>query len=80
LQALQAKILMQQQAFAQACVGKVMGVLLSKKGRKEGQLLGRSDFMQSVHIDNAPDALLGKVVRAEIIEACPNSLRARLVA
>ncbi|MET0156303.1 MAG: tRNA (N6-isopentenyl adenosine(37)-C2)-methylthiotransferase MiaB [Rickettsiales bacterium] len=77
LQALQSLIMAQQQAFAQSCVGKTMHVLLSKKGRKDGQLLGRTEFMQSAHVDNAPDAWLGKVVPVEIIEACPNSLRAK---
>ena len=80
LQALQALINAQGQGFAEQCVGTIMQAMLSKKGRKPGQLLGRTEFMQSVHVSDAPEDLLGQIVAVKIVEACPNSLRAEIAA
>jgi len=64
-------------AFNAACVGRTMPVLLDRDGRHPGQLLGRSPYMQPVHVA-APDALRGRVVPLRIVEAKPNSLAAEL--
>jgi tRNA-2-methylthio-N6-dimethylallyladenosine synthase len=69
----------QTREFNQACVGKVMKVLLDRPGRRDGQLVGRSPYMQAVHVDNA-DGLLHKVAEVRIIEVHPNSLAGELVA
>jgi tRNA-2-methylthio-N6-dimethylallyladenosine synthase len=73
LACLQEAIAQHQYAFNQAAVGQKMAVLLEKKGRRQGQLVGRSPYMQSV-IVNAPERLLGQIVDVRIQEAHPNSI------
>lgn len=73
LQALQQLLNAQQVGFNEACVGQVQRVLLDRKGKKPGQLLGRGPFMQSVHL-TAPDRLLGHAVDVRITAALGNSL------
>jgi tRNA-2-methylthio-N6-dimethylallyladenosine synthase len=63
----------QQLAFAQRCVGRTLPVLFEKAGRRPGQLIGRSPYLQSVHAA-APADLLGKIVPVEISAFGPNSL------
>ena len=63
----------QQARFSASLVGRVVPVLFEKVGRKPGQLVGRSPYLQLVHAD-APDDLIGEVVPVEIIEARANSL------
>jgi len=79
LQALQDLLGRQQQAFNLSMVGRELPVLLESHGRKPGQLLGRSPYMQAVHVE-APDALLRQVVTVRITAAGPNSLAASLPA
>ncbi len=68
----------QQDGFNRATVGRVLPVLLERHGRHPGQLVGRSPFMQGVHV-SAPAALLGRIAEVEIVEMRPNSLAGRLV-
>jgi len=77
LAALQQLLNAQQIAFNQAAVGRTVPVLLDRRGRQDGQLLGRSPHMQSVHI-NATDALFGRVADVMIEAAHANSLAGRL--
>lgn len=79
LAALQALLQTQQVTFNQACVGREMDVLLDREGRQAGQLLGRSPYMQPVHVE-APAALFGALARLRIVSAGPNSLRGELIA
>ncbi|MCH6588718.1 MAG: MiaB/RimO family radical SAM methylthiotransferase, partial [Proteobacteria bacterium] len=74
---LQALLAAQQAAFNQAQAGRVLPVLLEARGRKPGQLAGRSPYMQAVHLA-APARYLGQVVAARIDTAQANSLSARL--
>ena len=74
---LQALLEAQQAAFNQAQAGRVLPVLLEARGRKPGQLTGRSPYMQAVHL-SAPAHHLGQVVAAHIETARANSLSARL--
>jgi tRNA-2-methylthio-N6-dimethylallyladenosine synthase len=62
----------QQLAFNEACVGQIMPVLLEKSGRQEGQLVGRSPYLQSVHV--TASAQPGEIVPVLITGANPNSL------
>lgn len=73
LAALQALLLEQQAAFNDACVGREMDVLLDRPGRHDGQMLGRSPYMQPVHVE-AAEALYGQVVRLRIKSATASSL------
>ncbi len=67
----------QQIAFNQATVGQTVSILLDRRGRRDGQLLGRSPHMQSVHID-ADDALFGRILDVTVEAAHANSLAGRL--
>ena len=51
---------------------------MSAAERLEGQLHGRSPYLQSVHVD-APAELLGKIADVEIEAASRNALTGRLV-
>jgi tRNA-2-methylthio-N6-dimethylallyladenosine synthase len=73
---LQALLEAQQVSFNQSQVGRVLPVLLEARGRKPGQLTGRSPYMQAVHLI-APAHHLGRVVAARIETARANSLSAR---
>ena len=75
---LQALLSVQQAAFNEACVGRTLDVLLEKPGRKQGQLVGRSPYLQSVFLD-APGRRIGDTVRVEITATGPNSLTGHMV-
>jgi tRNA-2-methylthio-N6-dimethylallyladenosine synthase len=77
LQRLQAAIERHQTAFNAACVGKVLPVLLERAGRHPGQLVGRSPYMQWVHL-GAEASLCGHVLEVEIHSAGAKSLGGRL--
>ncbi|MHA1597495.1 MAG: tRNA (N6-isopentenyl adenosine(37)-C2)-methylthiotransferase MiaB [Alphaproteobacteria bacterium] len=64
-----------QRAFNQSCVGRVMPVLLDRPGRYAGQMVGRSPYMQPVHV-TAPDDLFGRIIDLKIDSASGNSLGA----
>jgi tRNA-2-methylthio-N6-dimethylallyladenosine synthase len=72
---LQALLLEQTKAFNHSCVGREMRVLLDRPGRHAGQLVGRSPYMQPVHVKAAAH-LIGTVVPLRIVSVHPNSLEA----
>ena len=72
LQRLQALINAQQFAFNRASVGRRTDVLLERQGRRPGQLVGKSPWLQSVHLDS--EAPIGSLVEVEIVAAGPNSV------
>lgn len=78
LQELQACLRDQQLQFNVGMTGKTLPVLLEKDGRHEGQLIGKSPFLQSVHVV-APKRLLGTIVDVTVNEAGQNSLSGELV-
>ncbi len=67
----------QQRAFNESCVGRVMAVLFDRPGRRPGQLIGRSPYMQAVHAQ-APRSLLGGVHSVTITAGLANSLSGAL--
>jgi tRNA-2-methylthio-N6-dimethylallyladenosine synthase len=74
LAALQRLLENQRQAYNRAAVGRTMSVLLEKPGRRAGQAIGRSPYMQSVCVeDGAPH--IGALVDVEIVGLGPNALR-----
>lgn len=75
LQRLQMLLNQQQVDFNRTCIGRKMDVLLEKKGRREGQLIGRSPWLQSVIVDDKLGNP-GDIVHVEITTAAPNSLTA----
>ncbi len=78
LQALQALLGGQQRAFNDASVGRTMPVLFQEHGRRPGQLLGKSPWLQSVHADGDP-RLLGRIVDVRITAAHAVSLSGEIV-
>jgi tRNA-2-methylthio-N6-dimethylallyladenosine synthase len=78
LETLQALLIEQQTAFNAAMVGRTVPVLFDRRGRRAGQLLGKSPWMQSVHAD-APARLSGTIADVRIEAAGPNSLTGRIV-
>jgi tRNA-2-methylthio-N6-dimethylallyladenosine synthase len=70
---LQRLLARQQREFNEACIGRVLPVLLEKEGRHEGQLVGRSPYLQSVHIPGVPGRI-GEIVPVRIAGASANSL------
>ena len=78
LQRLQALIREQQAGFNTSKIGATLPVLVTGAGRLEGQLHGRSPYMQAVHFDG-DTALQGQIVDVEIVGASLNSLSGRLV-
>jgi tRNA-2-methylthio-N6-dimethylallyladenosine synthase len=78
LQHLQALLTRQQRALQDAMVGREVSVLFEKPGRLPGQMVGKSEYLHSVHVE-APGLNPGDLRRVRILESAPNSLRGVLV-
>lgn len=78
LQVLQGILKTQQTAFNESCVGLEFPILFEKEGRHEGQLIGRSPYLQSVYV-HAPLRLIGEIINIRIIGATLNSLKGEVV-
>ena len=50
-----------------------MPVLLEQKGRHKGQLIGRTPYMQNLHIETNGDNI-NKIIEVEVTDATTNSL------
>ncbi len=74
LQELQALLFEQQQAYNDSFVGKTLPVLFDRRGTRKQQLLGKTPYMQSVYVDDAPDRLFGQVVNVKIEKAFQNGM------
>ncbi|RJG55202.1 tRNA (N6-isopentenyl adenosine(37)-C2)-methylthiotransferase MiaB [Sphingobium terrigena] len=70
---LQAAINRRQVEFNAATVGRRTTILLERTGRFPGQLIGKTPWLQSVHV-TAPDHVIGDMIDVDIISAGPNSL------
>jgi tRNA-2-methylthio-N6-dimethylallyladenosine synthase len=79
LQALQALLATQQAKFNRNCVGRTLHVLFEKPGRKTGQAVGRSPYLQPVHVEGAAH-LIGQIREVRIEADMPNSLKGMLEA
>lgn len=77
LNRLQSLLRAQQQTFNKATIGRTLPVLLEKPGRREGQLVGRSPYLQAVHLEASPQQL-GQIVEVKITAATANSLTGQL--
>ncbi|HEY5238762.1 MAG TPA: tRNA (N6-isopentenyl adenosine(37)-C2)-methylthiotransferase MiaB [Rhizomicrobium sp.] len=77
LQTLQALLRAQMDGFNKSCEGRTMDVLFEKPGRKAGQAIGRSPYLQPVHVDGA-ESLIGQIARVRIEAAMTNSLKGAL--
>ena len=78
LEQLQCLLAAQQDAFNASCRGRSFAVLFEKPGKKSQQGVGRSPYLQPVHVDGAA-SLIGEIRNVRIREVLPNSLRGELV-
>jgi tRNA-2-methylthio-N6-dimethylallyladenosine synthase len=72
---LQLLLIQQQAAFNRSCIGRELPVLLERPGRHPGQLIGRSPYLQAVHL-SAEKASFGDIIQAVIDDVGSNSLSA----
>ena len=72
LQRLQERINTHQLAFNRSKVGTDTQVLIERKGRHEGQMIGKTPWLQSVHVETS--AALGELIDVTLVQAGPNSL------
>ena len=70
---LQAVLNRQQHDFNLASVGRRTDVLIERTGKRPGQLIGKSPWLQSVIVD-APGLAIGDMVAVDIVAAGPNSV------
>ena len=75
LQRLQAALNRDQMAFNEATIGKRCAVLVEREGKRPGQMLGKSPWLQSTIIET--DAAIGDLLEVDIIDAGPNSVTGR---
>ncbi len=68
----------QQLQFNQACIGQQFDLLLERPGRQDGQLVGRSPYLQSVFIE-ANGHKTGEIVRVSVDNVGPHSLSAHII-
>jgi tRNA-2-methylthio-N6-dimethylallyladenosine synthase len=73
LAALQKLLLDQQYAFDDSQIGRTLPVLFEKKGREPGQIMGRTPYLQPVHV-SADAGLIGQVRDVAITRRTANSL------
>ena len=78
LQRLQSALQRDQMAFNAASVGRRCDVLIERKGKRAGQMLGKSPWLQSVHVMS--DAQIGDMVTVDLVDHGPLSLTGQLVA
>ncbi len=72
LQRLQARLAEHSLAFNRATIGKDIRILIDRKGRLPGQMIGKSPWLQSVFVET--DATLGNMLDVTVTKALPNSL------
>jgi tRNA-2-methylthio-N6-dimethylallyladenosine synthase len=72
LQRLQERINAHQFAFNARKIGVDTEILIERQGKYPGQMIGRSPWLQSVHVDT--DAKPGDIVAVTLVAAGPNSM------
>jgi tRNA-2-methylthio-N6-dimethylallyladenosine synthase len=72
LRRLQERITMHSLAFNATKVGVSTQILVERKGRRAGQMIGRSPWLQSVHVET--DARPGDLIDVTLLSAGPNSM------
>ncbi len=78
LKRLQDLLYAQQMAFNTSLIGRTLDVLVENGGRDDGQLFGRSPYLQGTHFDG-DESLVGQIVPVLITGAGRNSLTGELV-
>ncbi|SEQ62239.1 tRNA (N6-isopentenyl adenosine(37)-C2)-methylthiotransferase MiaB [Thalassovita taeanensis] len=78
LKRLQALIAQQQRAVQDSMVGREVSVLFEKPGRFDGQMMGKSEYLHAVHVDDSP-ARVGELARVRIVSSGTNSLAGQML-
>ncbi len=78
LAALQALLGRQAREFNVSKVGSTVPVLFAEPGRKPGQVVGKTPWLQSVYADGTP-RLIGRIVETRLVEGHANSLAGQIV-
>jgi tRNA-2-methylthio-N6-dimethylallyladenosine synthase len=74
---LQAAISQHAQAFNDASIGRRCAILIERAGRRPGQMIGKSPWLQSVVVENGPP--VGSLIEVELTNAGPNSLNGTIL-
>ena len=72
LQRLQQRISLHQLAFNRSKVGMETQILIEREGKHERQMIGRSPWLQSVHVNT--EAAVGEIIDVSLVSAGPNSM------
>jgi tRNA-2-methylthio-N6-dimethylallyladenosine synthase len=72
LQRLQARLAEHSLAFNRATIGRDTRILIDRKGRQPGQMIGKSPWLQSIFVET--DAVIGDMIDVTTTHALPNSL------
>jgi len=78
LDTLQTLLFSYQEKFNKSCLNQTMPVLFESHGRKKGQLLGRTPYMQNLHT-LADESLLNRIIDVKITKATTNSLTGEII-
>jgi tRNA-2-methylthio-N6-dimethylallyladenosine synthase len=77
LQELQALLANRQHEFDDSQIGRILPELFEKPGRRDGQLVGRTPYLQPVHVD-APTTMIGRLAPVRVERRTANSLHGTL--
>ncbi len=77
--ALQNKLQQQQMQFNRTFIGKEVDVLFEKDGKFDGQIIGKTPYMQSVHVSNVGSDLYAKIAKVRVSDAFLNSLTGTII-
>ena len=78
LESLQQLLKAQQFAFNKGTEGKIVDILVERAGGRDGQMAGRSPYMQAVNFIGSPD-LVGQIVSCRLSQARQNSMTGDIV-
>jgi|TARA_B110000008_G_C16931120_1_gene548701 tRNA-2-methylthio-N6-dimethylallyladenosine synthase len=78
LRRLQALIATQQSEIQDQMVGRTVSVLFEKKGRFDGQMVGKSEYLHAVHVTSG-DVAIGSLEPVRITKSKVNSLTGELI-
>ncbi len=68
----------QQLSFNQSFIGKTLNVLFERDGKHEGQLIGKTPYLQSIYV-KANQRLKGQILETKITQAKQNGLAGDLI-
>ncbi len=76
---LQALLTIQQTALNNSKLGEILPVLFDREGKRDGQLMGKTPFLQSLYVDHANPRLQGQIVPVRVTGAFQNGLKGEIL-